>query len=213
MADDKLYIIDPLTTICKIALLHFMPEGTRLTISNHVMGIQQYTYSQWFERMKNGDTRRDIANLNTPFIKAMKWYVLEGPEMAIMDEETINNIRTICEFTIKGLQKMQNTTYVNRKGTKIILQYYINMIRDALSGNWKDENIIKFDTDNILLSDKIKNNFESNIINSISKMLIDASKIEKSIEDVNALIECSHKLLLNRDVIFSKIMRGINTTL
>lgn len=213
MADDKSYIIDPLTSLCKVALLHFMAEKTRLAISHHVLYIQGYTYYQWMERMKNGDSRIDISNLNIPFVKAIKWYILDNPDKAEMDEELTESIRTITQFTIKGLTKLQSSTYYNDTAIKIILQYFINMLRDALDGVWNEDNTVKMDNHNSILSDKIKNNFEVHTINSIAKMLSDADKIESSVEDITALIDCAHKLLINRDTVFVKMMKEINTTL
>lgn len=213
MSDDKSYIIDPLTSLCKVALLHFMPEKTKLAINHHVLYIQGYSYYQWIERMKNGDSRIDISNLNTPFIKAIKWYIIDGPDKATMDEELSENIRIITQFTIKGLIKLQNYTYHSDTSIKIILQYLINILRDALDGNIKEECCVKMDQNNNVLSDKIKYNFEAHTINSIAKMLNDAEKIENSQEDINALIDCAHKLLINRDTIFVKLMKDVATIL
>lgn len=213
MADDKTYIIDPLTAVCKVALLHFMAEKTKLAISHHVLYIQDYSYYQWIERMKNGDSRIDISNLNTPFIKAIQWYILDGPTKAHMDAETSKSIKEIASYTIKGLIKLQNYTYQSDAAIKIILQYFINMLNAALQNCWDDDECVKVENHNNILSDKIKNNFECHTINSIAKMLRDADKIDNSHEDVHALIDCAHKLLVNRDNIFVKMMKEINTVL
>lgn len=213
MAEDKTYIIDPLTSLCKVALLHFMPEKTKLAISHHILYIQGNTYYQWLERMIHHDSRIDISNLNLPFLKAIKWYIIDSPEKANLDNETHNSIRIISMFAIKGLIKLQETTYQSDIAIKIILQYLINMITNALNNNW-DENIyVKVEGTNSILSDKIKNSIEPHAINSIAKMLLDAEKINNSIEDINALVECAHKLLMNRDMLFAKMMKEINTTL
>jgi hypothetical protein len=212
MANDKIYIIDPMTSICKVALLYFMPEKTRLAINHHILYIQNYNCYQWIERMKNGDSRIDISNLNMPLLKAIKWYILDGPDRVTMDKETSDNIKSIVNFTIKGLSKLRDYTYHSDLAIKIILQYFINLLRDALNNNWNEDNIIKMDN-NGYLTDKIKNNFDPHIINSIAKILLDAAKIESSQEDINALVECAHKLLINRDIMFVKMMKDINTTL
>lgn len=212
MTDDKSYIIDPLTSLCKVSLLYFMPEKTRLAINHHVLSIQEYSSYQWLERMKNGDNRKDISNLNAPFFKAIKWYILESTDRANLDEETSLSIRIITQFAIKGLTKMKNNTYNSDISIKLIIQYLINMLTCALQDNWTEDNYIKPDNNGIL-SDKIKNNFETHTINSIAKMLNDCNKIEGSNEDINVLIECVHKLLINRDLIFVKMMKDINTNI
>lgn len=213
MSEEKNYIIDPLTSLCKVALLHFMPDKTRLAISHYVLYIDDYTSYQWMGRMIKGDSRVDIANLYPALYKTVKWYLLENPEKIILNKETDDSIKIITMFAIKGLIKLQTVTYQNDMAIKIILQYLINMLKDALANEWKDENCIKTENSSNVLSDKIKNNYEVHTINSISKMLVDAEKIDNSQDDINALIDCAHKLLLNRDSAFVKLMKDINTNL
>ncbi|QGR53759.1 hypothetical protein [Moumouvirus maliensis] len=212
MNEDKNYIIDPLTCLCKVALLHFMPDKTKLAISHYVLYIQGYSYYQWIERIKNGDNRTDISNLNTPIIKAIKWYILDGVDKVELDEETFENIKIITSYSIKGLIKLQNT-YNSDCAIKIILQYLINLLTSAMQDNWNELNCVKTDNFNNILSDKIKYNFEPQTISSISKILQDADKMKSSQDDVNALIDCAHKLLINRDKDFVKMMQKINTHL
>lgn len=213
MADDKSYIIDPLTSLCKVALLHFMPEKTKLAISHHVLYVQGYSYYQWIERMKNGDSRIDISHLNTPLLKAIKWYILDGSDKIPMDADTYQSMRTIAKFAVKGLVKMQANTYGNDLAIKVSLQYFINMLRDALAGIWSDDDYVKSDGHTNILSSRIKNNYDPHIINSIAKILNDANQIVDSPDDINALIDCAHKLLINKDTIFVKMMKEVNTTL
>lgn len=213
MTDDKTYIIDPLTSLCKIALLHFMSEKTKLAISHHVLYVQGYSFHQWIERMKNGDSRIDISHLNTPLMKAVKWYILDGPEKIQMNDETYVSIRTIAKFAIKGLIKMQHSTYGNDLAIKLILQYFINMLRDALANIWSEDDYVMSDSHVNTIGLNIKNNYDPHIINSISKILNDANAIVNSQNDVDALIDCAHKLLINKDNSFVKMMRDINTSL
>jgi hypothetical protein len=213
MADDKSYIIDPLTTLCKLALLHFMPEKTRVGIGHHVLHIQEYGYLQWMERKKNGDTRLDISNLIVPLIKSIRWYILDGNEKIIFDEDTAQSVRIIAGFAIKGFQKLQNGTYLGDDNINIVLQYFINMFRDALDGSWREENIVKINSTHNVLTDKIKNNLDLNTINFVAKTLSDAEQIKESTKDINILVDCVHRLLMNRDEEFVKLMKDTNTTL
>ncbi|AKI79516.1 hypothetical protein [Acanthamoeba polyphaga mimivirus] len=162
--------------------------------------------------MKNGDSRVDISNLNMPIIKAVKWYIIDSEDKAELDSETCNNILIITKYTIKGLIKLQQT-YCTDNAIKIILQYLINLLRDAIDNNWNDDNCVKIDNHHNILSDKIKKNFESQTISAISKILTDAERMSGSQEDVNALIDCAHKLLINRDTVFVRMMKEVNTHL
>ena len=215
-SEDKSYIIDPLTTICKLALLYFLPSGTKIGIGHHVLHLQSNTYYQWAERKYNGDTRNNIANLVVPLIKVIKWYILDSSEKIKMDEELNNSIQKIIQYAIKGLVKLQSETYDSDITIYIILQHFIDLLRDAKAGIYRKESYQKFSNDKNLIADKIKNNFDPYIINSISKMLDDAGKMvgdEYLERDMLALIDCVHKILVNRDEDFTKMMKEINTTL
>lgn len=212
MTDNKSYIIDPLTCLCKLSLLCFMHDKTRLAINNHVLYIQGYSCYQWIERTLNGDNRFDISNLIIPITKAIKWYLVENPEKVIMDETMVSSIKTITQYAIRGLTKLLDTTYNKDTAIKIIIQYYINLLKNALKNIWNEEDCFKLEN-NSILSDKIKTNFETSTVNSIATMLHDAENVKKSQEDVIAFVKCAHQLLVNRDQAFVKLMQEFNTTL
>lgn len=206
MCDSKNYVVDPLTVLCKIALLYFMSEGTRITIGHHVLCLQEYTYYQCLERTINGDKRIDISNLNTPFIKAIKWYIIDCKVNANISLETRNIIHNITNYTIKGLEKMQKTTYHHDICIQIILQYFINMLRHAVEGTFDETQYVIGEIDS-LMDDTIKNNIDVNTLSSIAKFLEDAE--HETIDNTHILIECAHRLLLNRDTNFVKLMRDV----
>lgn len=210
---DKGYIIDPLTCLCKLALLYYMPPLTKLGIGNYILHIQEYSYYQRIERFKNKDKKYDISNLNLPIVKAIKWYILDNPEKVEIDEQLSQSIRTIATFAIRGLRKLQTQTYHDDDTIRIVIQYFIKLLKDSLDNSWDEENLVtSIEHDNIL-SEKIKTNFEARTIFSIAKMLEDADKITELPDDVRALVRCSHELLKNRDAIFVKLMKDVNTTL
>jgi len=215
-SDDKTYIIDPLTTICKLALLNFLPGGTKIGIGHHVLNLQSKTYYQWAERKYHGDTRNNIANLVIPLIKVINWYILDNDERIKMDNDLKESILRISHFAVGGLTKLQKDTYESDLAIYIILQHFIDLLNDAMNGIFRKGNYQKITNDKNLIADKVKHNFDPYIINSISKMLDDASKMigDEYIErDMTALIDCVHKILNNRDEDFIHMMKEINTTL
>ena len=211
MSNTKQYILDPLTTICKLALLHFLPEKTKLSIGNHVLHIQKNSALQWVERTCNRDLRNDMSYLLPPIIKGIRWYILEKND-DIVSQQTLKSIKKIVEFSIKGLEKIQKHTYEDDLTIKIITQYLINLFQDALNGKWDENKLCIIENENVL-SEKIRSNIDPDMINSISKMLIDTSNFIGVQNNVDAMIECTHKLLLNRDDHFITMMKSINTTI
>ena len=131
MADDKKHILDPITCICKLALLHLLPDKTKLAIRHHVLHIHGHSCYQWLERLANGDSRIDISNLSGSLYTAAKWYIVEGADLVDMSEETSGHFRIIVEHSILGLKKLQGT-YDNDVTIIIVLQYMVNLLQDAL---------------------------------------------------------------------------------
>lgn len=212
MLDEKSYIIDPLTCVCKLALLYFLPPKTRLAISNYVLHIQFNSCYQWLERMKNGDSRIDLSNLNGPLFRASQWYIVNGEESADMSDSTRNAMRCIMQFCIKGLTKMQTHTYKDDMSMTLILQYLINMLRDGLEDVWDESRYITKSDGDKTLSDTIKGNFDDTFIKSAAEMLTNADNNTDE-DDISPIITCLHNLLINRDTKFVNTMRTINTVI
>ena len=63
------------------------------------------------------------------------------------------------------------------------------------------------------MSDTIKKNYDAHTINTIAKMLTDADQSNNLQSNINVLVECIHKLLMNRDIEFANLMKEINTTI
>lgn len=200
-------LMDPITVLCKLAVLYFLPEGTKMSIGPNLLKLQETGYFQWVERMSHGDTRHNISNLDIPIILAIKWYILDTESQ---DENVNQSFKTIARYSTRGLMKLQKYTYKKDKSIKLILQYLIILLQSALDGTWDNKLIMKYDEDHTLFEEKVRQNFESQIINSIAKMFNDAEQIKHSSKDVHALVNCVHNLLNNRDDDFAKIIDEIN---
>ena len=195
-----------------------MPDGTKLSINHYVLHLQEHTYYQCIERIINGDSRKDISHLYPPILKAIKWYILESDEQVHMDDQMKKDMMIIVKYSIKGLQKIQEITYENDVSVKLILQYFINLLRDASNGIYSDDNTLKITGETNVLSNTIKNKYNPDVIKSIANMMKDVDKniqqkSQQTPTDVTVLIDCIHKLLMSMDDSFVKIMKNFNTVL
>jgi hypothetical protein len=211
MAEDKMFIIDPLTTLCKLALLYMMPEKTKLSISNHVLHIQEPSFYQGLQRMGNRDSRTDLSYLNAPLYKAMKWYLLDNADREDMDESCITDVKTITRYAVAGLIKLQKGVYKNDMCMKITFQYLINMLTNALDDEWNEKYYVT-DFGESVLTNKIRGSYEKSTIESIAKMLKDAQNADSELTN-KTLSTCISKMLDTRDVTFVQMMKEINTIL
>jgi len=210
MTNEKSFIIDPLTCLCKFALLDIMPGDTKISISKYVLYLQEYNYLRKVERWWGTDTRFDIANLRVSVVKAIKWYIRCGPEKMEMDEILEESMINIANHAIRGLKKLQKT-YSDDNNILNNLQYFQNLIRHALNDSWDEEDLVESNiSPDRTLSEKIKINFNPDTINTVSKLLTDSTKDG---ENVKSLADCIGKLLEVMDDNFKNLMIDVNTKL
>jgi hypothetical protein len=126
--------LDPLTTLIKLAILPYKPEGTKLSIDNNYIYFSENTIFQFVIRKYFGDSYNDLRDLRRSLHKAVAWY-FDDPKM-----------KYLFENAIIGLEKLKQT-YGNT-GKADAVQSYI----DILSG-FNRRIIIEINKE----KDKIKN--------------------------------------------------------
>jgi hypothetical protein len=112
-------ILDPLSVIVKLFIYYYKPIGTKISVGNNRIYIQDITYIQGFLRRYNGDTKNDITILLSPIIYSCIMY-LKNPE-------TRTIYLPIFEKSLQGLNNLKQT-YAN---TAIIynIEHIINIIQ------------------------------------------------------------------------------------
>ncbi|HLX52370.1 MAG TPA: hypothetical protein VKR58_00415, partial [Aquella sp.] len=81
----------------------------------------------------------------------------------------------------------------------------------SLEGKWDESHVIKNQSEGSILTDKIKNNFDTQVINYTAQILTEADKSPPA--DVIIMIDCLHRLLRIRDDKFVTSMKELNTVL
>lgn len=127
-------ILEPLSCIIKLAILSFLKDGTKISISNNKISYQSNNIIQGPLRWSNGDTRDDLHNLCEPIEKAIEWY---KPHFN-------NNIKIIFTHAKNGLIKLKKS-YLNDKTNNSNLvchsiSYYIHIINNILEKDKKTNN-------------------------------------------------------------------------
>ncbi len=108
--------LDPLTTLIKLAILPYKPEGTKLSIDSNYIHYSENTIYQFAIRKYLGDSYNDLRDLNKSLHKAVAWYYDEP------------KLKYLFELAVNGLEKLKKT-YGNT-GKADAVQSYI----DILSG-------------------------------------------------------------------------------
>ena len=112
-------ILDPMSTIIRLALLSYYETGTKLSIHDNSLFLQEPSYYQGSLRWGYSDNKEDLHNLHNPIAKALNWYDLK-----------IDYVKHIFIRAKKGLEGLKKC-YKGTNESNLVchsLNYYAKMI-------------------------------------------------------------------------------------
>jgi len=191
-------VMDPMSSIVRLALLIFKETGTKISISNNRIYYQPPTILQGPMRWSYGDKRNDLHNLCSPIEKAILWY----------EQDDNHDIGNIFQFAVKGLDKLKES-YI-QKDPKIgesnlvchSIAHYISLINRKLE-NRKVEKATELETSSLKY---LWNKTEISIINGLITLAIEKRDKE---EDYKYLINAVEAILEGKDKSLKKIIDRI----
>jgi hypothetical protein len=188
----KLFILDPLTVIIKLAILSNKPVGTKICIQNNVLYFQEPGPFQAICRYIYNTNKTDLQYMYNPIQIACQYfltkeYVQKTPRMKIL-----------FKCAQRGLEKLMET-YKNCAIIRLCINYYYTLIANyaddiyndklfhkdsmttlycpevvnALNNQWTQEkikvilNLIEFLNGDTMAEDNVKS--LENIVNNIDK--------------------------------------------
>lgn len=144
--------IDPICALCRIVSLNFKDIHTKIGINGHAINIQEPGGSQSIMRLYYGDNREDVFELFYLITHLIAWFLVptynkgqNEPEMSKsvdhvavpkkqFDEKFVSELKKMISYMCIGLSRLQDTY---KAGNVVLaLQYYINLMRDGLIGNF-----------------------------------------------------------------------------
>jgi len=151
--------IDPICALCRIVSLNFKDLHTKIGINGHAINIQEPSSVQSLLRIYYGDNREDVFELFYLVTHLLAWFLvpvypkIESQQNEFDDEQIPQTIKTkkqIDERFVEELKKMiiymciglerLQSTYKNGN-VVLAIQYYINLMRDGLNGNFSLERL------------------------------------------------------------------------
>lgn len=113
-------LLDPITTITRLAILQYKPNGTKISIQPNKITYMENNFYQGTLRMFHGDQREDLKNLYKPLVVCVKWFG-DRPDIDIIVKEAINGISKLRETYSETC-----TIYHTLTHYKTILEYCLD---------------------------------------------------------------------------------------
>jgi len=152
--DLQLYILDPLSTIIKLAILSNKPINTKICIDKNVVFIQEPGPFQAFCRYMFNNNKTDIQYIYNPIEIACQTY------LTTQSIQQNPKIKELFKCAQNGLVKLMET-YKNCSVMRICLNYYYSLISNHL-----DEKHDKA----LFRKDHLSSIYSSDLIEKLNKM-------------------------------------------
>jgi len=130
-------ILDPLSIVIKLYILSYKPIGTKISILNNKLELQEAGYLQSTIRSINRDTKNDLLNLLFPLTYACEVYlgdIYEGRyriifERSLLAFDKLKNVYQLNEIT-NSIEQLKNiiTTFLDNN----------NFNPKTIIGNWDE---------------------------------------------------------------------------
>lgn len=169
-------ILEPLTTIIKLAIISFKPVGTKIAIDNNKIYIQSPGYLQSASRWMNGNNREELHYILKPILRSINLY-----DPAKNDELSI-----IYSCSVEGLRILKKS-YLDSNSTLChALDLYITLLEEKL----KQKNL-SIDSYNNLLGINNNLNLSQNTKINLDKLFLEIWKPQdiKLISEMFSLVK------------------------
>ena len=173
----NIQLLDPVSTVFKLALLKFKPNGTKISIKNNGISYNEPSYFQGIQRWASGDERNDLYKLYGPLRMFIQWH------------KDYEHLEFLLSTLKNGIEKLQ-VTYKNHHILIHTLEHYKTISFDdnpkviykRFETLWKKDEILML-TDMIM---KINDENHESMIKAIECIL--DGKNEEIYETVNEMI-------------------------
>jgi hypothetical protein len=183
------YILEPFQAITQLALLSFCPVGSKLTINDNILTIQQPGISQGIIRYFNDDNKEDLYYLMNVFRRFFEYYKF------MTDNEMEKLYNLLIKLSIKGIEKLTET-YTNTN--KINVLHTLQMYKVVLTNqDFFNNNDVNSDTNIDQIFIKITQIYKKEEYNVILNLLLLLEKNNESyfnyIDGINTIMDNTNK--------------------
>jgi hypothetical protein len=185
------YILEPFQAMTQLALLSFCPVGSKLTINDNILTIQQPGISQGIIRYFNDDNKEDLYYLMNVFRRFFEYYKF----MLDNDDEMEELYSLLIKLSIKGIDKLTETyTNTNKINVLHTLQMYkVVLTNQDFFNNSDINNDTNIDNIFIKISEIYKKEEYIVILNLLSILQKNSESYSNYIDGVNIIMDITNK--------------------
>ena len=161
----KLFILDPLSVIIKLAILSNKPIGTKISIQNNIVYLQEPGPFQALCRLFFNSNKTDLQYMYNPIYLACK---------AFLTKESVQKTPRFKDLFIcaqNGLKKLMET-YSNCNIIVLSLNYYYTIISNHVEQIY-NENIFQKDTMTSLYTKELVDELTNKWTNEKTQVVLD----------------------------------------
>lgn len=211
----KRQLLCPIGSICRLILLNFRPDGTKIGINNHAIEIDKPEYIQGFVRWVKHDSRNDMCALYSMIVRFIDLYLLKSNNDDNEQEDDVIDpyIKKLTEWLCSALNKLQ-VTYHFDNGV-LTNQFYILLLRSAVNGIYTPDMLpshLQNEKNTFLNQEKIKELWTNEKIINIHDLYIKLFDARSKNDHVfaEAISKAIVKMLDRNDEQFRLIVNAIN---
>ena len=127
----KLFLLDPLSVIIKLAIIGHKPVGTKILIQNNVIYLQEPGPFQSLCRMMYKSSKSDLQFLYNPIQLACITFLTKD------FEQKMPRLKELFTFAQQGIKKLMET-YKNCSIISLCLNYYYAIIVNHIEQKYND---------------------------------------------------------------------------
>ena len=187
----KLFLLDPLSVIIKLAILGNKPVGTKILIQNNILYLQEPGLFQAFCRLIFNSNKTDLQYMYNPIqIACDKFLTLEN----INKNPRIKNLFICAQNGIKKLIE----TYRNCSIISLCLNYYYVIISNYVEGKYNETIFLK-DTMTCLYTKELVEKLNKEWSNDKIKIILDLITFLKQDNMANINVKSLENIISNID--------------
>jgi hypothetical protein len=187
----KLFLLDPLTVIIKLAILGNKPVGTKILIQNNILYLQEPGLFQAFCRLIFNSNKTDLQYMYNPIqIACDKFLTSEN----VKQSPRIKNLFICAQQGIKKLIE----TYKNCSIISLCLNYYYVIISNYVEDKYNDTIFLK-DTMTCFYTKELIDKLNKEWTNEKIKVILDLISFLKNDSMATANVRSLENIISNID--------------